>query len=103
MNIEYSTKREVEQLVLAGMQEISVDNLKNEIARLGYEINTQLTFNYINSANENTYKAKSVNIGILGNKELSFANIDAPRDNLKKLQEIRKNYFVFKNGRVWEL
>lgn len=103
MNIADSTKKEVAQLILIGMKKISSDNLKIELANIGYEINPELTFNYINSANGNPYKAKSVCIGILGNKGLSFANINAPRDNIKQLQEIRQNYFVFENGRIWEL
>lgn len=103
MNIEDSTKKEVAQLTLIGMKKISSDILKSELTKLGYEINQKLSFNYVNSSNENTYKAKSVYIGMLGNSELSFANIYANRDNIKHLQEIRQNYFVFENGRIWEL
>lgn len=103
MNIAESTKKEVASLLLIGMQKISSSNLKVELEKIGYEINDDLCFNYINSANENTYKAKSISIGMLGNKGLSFANIYAPKDNIKLLQEIRQNYFVFENGRIWEL
>lgn len=97
-----TTTLEVSRLIEGGMRRISPRALRESLAAIGYEIEASDCFCYTNSANEITYKAKA-----MGYKHkasgMRYAHVDAPRDTLPALQEIRRNHFVFEHGRIWEL
>ena len=97
------TQKEIESMVNAGMTQLTKNDFLNELNRLGYQVYKTNCFNYINGSNENTYKAKSIYI-VENDSGLSFANIDARRDdNFKALQKMRFECFVYDSGRIWEL
>ena len=57
-----------------------------------------------NSASSNEITCKARAMGYLHKASgMRYAHVDAPRDTLPKLQEIRHNCFVFEKGRIWEL
>lgn len=101
-NKENISDKEVHDMQKSGMIELKECELIDMLDNLGYKINHKYTFNYINNLNENTYKAVSIDI-VCKDTDLSFSHIDADKTNLSKLQIIRKNFFVYKNGRIWEL
>jgi hypothetical protein len=102
MNLTEETKKEVRRMLEDGMIQLSKNELLDKLLSLGYTLNVTNCFNYINSANTITHRAKSIDIKlIVGGK--SFSHIDADKTFLPQLQEIRLNYFVFENGRIWEL
>ena len=79
------------------------NELLKELSRLGYKIDSSLSFNYNNNLNRETYKARSIYI-IEDDSKLNFANIHARRDsNFKALQNIRFRVEVIDHGRTWEL
>lgn len=97
-----STLDEVARMIAGGMEQISPRELQQRLETCGYSINKGDCFCYVNSANAITYRAKS--LGYLHAKSgMRYAHVDAPRDTLPALQEIRRNCFVFQNGRIWEL
>ena len=101
--LKESTQLEVNDMLDAEMTQLTPSELNDLINPLGYSISkTPMTFNYVNTGNKRHYKAKSVHIKVTGT-DLSFANIKADRTNLKALQDIRFNCFVFTNGRIWEI
>ncbi len=100
LNIQ--TKTEVQRMLNNGMTQIDKDELEARLDILGYYINKRDTFNYTNSGNAITYKAKSVAINHK-KSQACFSNTDSPRDTLKELQHLRCNYFVFFRGIIWEL
>ena len=97
-----NTQEERQRMKREGMQEVSPRELELMLDDIGYYIDKQNSFNYTNNLNAITYKAKSIKIRdkVSG---LGFANIEADRKNLKKLQEIRRNTFVYAQGRIWEV
>lgn len=100
--METTTQQEVNRMVAAGMTLISSKELVKKLDELGYKISKPDSFLYQNKLNKIHYAAKHVNIVHKGSGK-SFANIDSSKEKLKELQEIRLNFFVFENGRVWEL
>lgn len=97
----YDLEEEVLTLTESGCIAISEAHLNDLLAEIGYHVDKNESFNYINSSNENTYPAKSV--CIKDENGLNFSNIYANRDNLKRLQQIRLDVFVLANNRIWEL
>lgn len=97
-----TTAKEVERMLAGGMKRISPRQLRELLDLAGYQIHKPDCFNYTNSANEITYKARAMGY-MHKTSGMRYAHIDAPRDTLPKLQEIRHNCFVFERGRVWEL
>jgi len=96
------TNKERQSLLRSGMKEISINDLERELLCLGYKINKEDSFVYLNSANENTYLAKSV--AIVDRSGKSFANVDSVnRKHLKELQKLRRERYVFHAGRIHEL
>ena len=97
------TKAERLNMLNGGMEELNPKEFVDTLNSLGYEIDSNNTFNYINSANERTYKAKSVMIREQDSK-LHFCNVEARRDNnFDTLQALRFNSFVYFNNTIWEL
>jgi hypothetical protein len=96
---EQGTLAEVQRMLDMGMEQLTPQQLSARLAPLGYEI--KHSFNYINTSNENSYNAGSKDIIDIKTGH-SFANIAADKTNLKELQSIRFNYFVFHRGRIWE-
>lgn len=95
------TLERVESLLLAGSFQISSRELRERLEILGYSLGE--SFCYENNLNAGEFwKAKSFGI-MENNSGLSFAHVEAPKKNLQKLQEIRFSYFVFENGRIWEI
>ncbi len=97
-----TTLDEVSRMIAGGMQQISPRTLRDSLDAIGYEINKGDCFCYVNSANEITYKAKSLGYTHKASG-IRYAQVDAPKDTLPALQEIRRNMFVFERGRIWEL
>lgn len=95
------TLEHVQSLLLAGAFQISSRELRERLENIGYSLGE--SFCYENNLNAGEFwKAKSFSI-VENTSGLSFAHIDAPKKNLQKLQEIRFSYFVFENGRIWEI
>ena len=97
------TKEEIQRCLDGGMEQLSKEELEQELFDLGYKIDpTLMSFDYFNSGNETKYEARSIHIS---NKETgrSFCNIDEKRDpDFDKLQKLRSNCFVVHRGRFWE-
>mgnify|MGYP001151303482 CR=1 FL=1 len=100
--LKKSTIQEYYNLVESGKQDIHISELEFMLDEIGYYIDQNDSFNYINNLNEIHYNARSISIKDKHTK-LDFSNINANRDNLAKLQQIRKDYFCFYRGRIWEL
>jgi signal recognition particle subunit SEC65 len=84
------------------MKKISKSQLVSKLKKLGYKIEEESSFNYFNIANEEHWKARSCYI-IEIDTGLSFANVNARRDNdFNKLQEFRDEDVII-NGRRYEL
>lgn len=98
-----STSQEAERMRAAGMEQITPAELDARLETLGYAISKPDCFQYVNGSNAITYRAKSVHI-IDKQSRKSFANIESKRGpELKALQAIRLNCFVFNNNTIWEL
>jgi len=79
------------------------NELLKELSRLGYKIDSSLSFNYTNNLNKKSYKARSIYIRETSSG-LGCCNIHARRDaNFKELQGIRFSVEVIDRGRIWEL
>lgn len=96
------TKNELERMLAGGMEQISKRELILRAENCGYKIDFSMCFNYTNTANLYTYKARSIGWRHIASG-IRFAHIDAPRDTLPDLQKIRHNCFVYERGRIWEL
>lgn len=95
------TLARVHSLLQAGVEQISKRELEIHLEAIGYKLGD--SFLYENNLNAGeSWKAKSFEI-VEKSSGLSFAHVDAPKKNLKTLQEIRLNCFVFENGRIWEI
>lgn len=88
------------RMLAAGMRCITPDQLKTELAALGYHIALADCFDYINTYNAVSYYARSIYIA--DKAGLSFANAKANRDNLPALRAIRHGTFCYESGRIWE-
>ena len=102
MNLKDETQRERSRMLSGGMIEVSKAKINEMLTEIGYKIKGVNCFDYINTGNDITYRAKSIDL-VLEISGISFSNINANRDNLPALQNIRRNYFAFENGRIWEL
>ena len=96
------TEKEAARMIAAGIEQISPRQLREFLDLAGYQIHKPDCFNYTNSSNEITYKARAMGYTHKASG-MRYAHVDAPRDTLPKLQEIRHNCFVFEKGRIWEL
>lgn len=97
------TKEEYQHMLDAGMEPMTVAELVERLADLGYSINRGDSFSYTNTLNPpRAWKARSVDLRD-DRTGLSFANVDANRDNLPALQELRRNAAVLHRGRIWEI
>lgn len=96
-----STLARVQSMLQAGMEQISGRELEIRLESIGYKLGD--SFCYENNLNAGEFwKAKSFSIVEISSG-LSFAHVDAPKKNLKDLQELRQSFLVFENGRVWEI
>ena len=102
IHLRESTLAERNRMLAGGMKEITIEELIKAVCDLGYYINSDDSFNYVNSGNQITYKARSIAIRHSISDEC-FSNIYSPKDKLPELQKIRRNCFVFSNGHIWEL
>ena len=100
--LKYQTQHEINRLLKAGMNKLSASQFNEMIHEVGYKINPPNCFYYINTSNEFVYSAKALDYTHI-NSGIGYAHINAPSDSLPKLQNIRRNYFVVNNGRIWEL
>ncbi len=100
--LENDTQLEVNKMLEGGMILISPSELNEKLDKLGYKVDKSKCFNYQNKSNEIHYAAKHVNI-VHKDSEKCFSNVDSPKNKLKELQEIRRDYFVFEDGVIWEL
>jgi len=95
------TLSRVQSMVQAGAEQISGRELKIRLEAIGYKLGD--SFCYTNNLNAGeSWKAKSFQI-VEKSSNLSFAHVNAPKINLKALQEIRFNCFVFEGGKIWEI
>lgn len=86
-------------------EEITEEELNKILIELGYKISNSMSFNYYNTGNPQHYKARSIYIIDIKTKQ-SFAHFEQEftnRENQEKLQKVRRNYFVFSKGRIWDL
>ena len=102
--MKYETQKEINALLSGGMEQLTVPQFDKAIHDLGYCLDTRrgFCFNYVNASNERTYCARSVSYTHIASGK-GFAQVDAPRDTLPQLQELRRNNFVVTNGHIWEL
>ena len=98
----HETEKEAARKIAGGMEKISKPELINRAAACGYKIAPDACFSYLNKANALPYKARSIGWRHIASGK-GFAQIDAPRDTLPALQDIRRNCFVTERGRIWEL
>ena len=101
--IQQNTQAQVESMLKIGMKRMSSSELHSSIDQLGYSIDKDCDHKYINHGNEISYLAYSLCFKEK-DTQLSFCNIDARKDeNFRKLQDIRRECFVYEKNRVWEL
>lgn len=94
---------EINQMLNAGMAQLSLMEMFNKIDSLGYKIDKSMSFCYFNQGNANHWAAKSCYV-VEKDTGLSFANINAREDeNYKALQELRRSTFTLHKGRLWEI
>ena len=99
------TKQYREKLLGDGLIELSKTEFEEMLKELGYKIDKSMCLDYFNNLNEDHYNARSMAYRDIktgqswAHYEQEFTN----GENQKKLQAIRRNYFVYNNGRIWEL
>ena len=98
---EQNTLRERARLLAGGMRELTVEQLVHGVCALGYYLSAENSFNYYNTGNATSYKARAVAI-YHAKSGKSFANLASPKERLPELQSIRGGCFVFHAGRIWE-
>jgi hypothetical protein len=89
----------------SGMEEITKDEFLAMLEELNYKIDKSMCTSYYNNYNALNYLAYGLSYTDKKTK-LSYAHYtqrDSNHENLDKLQKIRSNYFVFENGRIWDL
>ena len=100
-----STIKERDNLLTVGMQEITETELLQMLKNLNYKIDSSNCFNYFNSSNSTHYKARAMayNDNKTGQSWAHCEQSLSNAQNQAELQKIRRNYFVFTAGRIWEL
>lgn len=101
-HLDQQTALVVAAMVKAGAEQITPAELMNRTAAIGYKISKDCSFNYVNNANEVTYRARSIGWTHIASG-MSFAHVDAPKETLPALQTLRFHCFVVHRGRIWEL
>jgi len=85
---------------------LTPEELKQELLNLGYKIDNSMCNNYYNNLNVGfSYLAKGIYIVDIKTKQ-SFAHFEQSftnRENLEKLQKIRRNTVAFDGKRIWDL
>ncbi len=100
-DLAQDTKDYVKWSLENGMVAVTSRALKEMLGVLGYKLKHE--FCYVNGMNYPHRWSASAK-GIIDTRTgLSFANINANRDKLEDLQDIRRSHLVFENGRVWEI
>lgn len=94
------TERYRQEMVAHGMQQWTPRRLLEELDALGYKIDRAGSFSYNSYGNEIPFAARSLRIAEK-DTGIGFANIKANGLNIRELQEIRRNTFVFYRGRLW--
>ena len=101
--LDQETEREYQRMRSChGVEEITLPELVRRADACGYEIDKDACFNYVNSANAITYRARSIGWRHKASG-MRFAHVDAPRDTLPQLQAIRFSCIVMHKGRILEL
>ena len=103
----YETEKVAEEMLAAGMEQLSKDTLLKKLDDLGYYVDKKEAFTYVNYLNGLPYHVKSVYIEDKKTKE-SFAHVDGKRDaDFDALQKIRYGCFVVEKigsrPYIWEL
>lgn len=99
------TLKERQRLLSMGMQEITENELLQELEKLNYKIDKSMCHSYYNTGNEQHYLATSISYMDKKTKQ-SWAHFEqafSNHENQAKLQKIRMNNFCFVNGRIWDL
>jgi hypothetical protein len=98
------TKQEVKNLLNAGMEIVTKNDMLNRLNELGYKISPgPMSFNYTNVGNTVHYEARSIYL-LEADTGISAFNVDARRDDkFKALQDLISSTFVYDNGRIWEM
>ena len=102
MNLTQSTLQEVATMLKSGMVQLTEQQMIDQVESIGYKFDLTLMSCYTNSLNRHPYRARSMYI-VDPTSGHSFCNIHADRTNLKELQKIRCNEFVFDGRRIWEI
>jgi len=100
--LNQETALEVARYIAAGCEQVTPAELVNRAAAIGYKIEKDSCFNYVNTANAITYRARSIGWRHIASGK-SFAHVDAPRETLPALQAMRQSLLVVHRGRLWEL
>jgi len=86
------------------MTEISMAELSRMVTAIGYKIDPSMCCNGVSKCLTGPDAGRQYHYRSIGYKHvatgLCFANVNAPKDTLPQLQEIRRNYFVFSAGRI---
>ena len=100
-----NTEKERQRMLDMGMEEITESQFLKMLSELDYKIDNNCTFNYYNTGNSIHYLARSMSYIDVKSKQswAHFEQFYTNRKNQEQLQKIRNNYFVFSNGRIWEL
>lgn len=96
------TEQELARMLAAGAVRISPRELNLRLESIGYRIEPRMCHSYFNTANEFNYKARSMSYTELSTGA-GYANVRADHKTLPQLQELRRHYFVFNRGRIWDL
>lgn len=98
-----STQAERAALIAAGMAEISYSEFLERLGLYGYRINPDCCLTYVNRGNARKYRARSISYSDV-ETGLGFAHCDGRRDSrFRQLQDMRRDCFVFRGGRIYEL
>lgn len=103
MNQHYieGADRQIRETLAAGGRVLTLVQLKAELARLGYRIES--SFSYTNTSNGYPWAARACYI-VEADTGLGFANVKARRDdNFKALQALRFASVTVNRGRVYEI
>jgi hypothetical protein len=89
----------------SGMEEITKDEFLDMLEALNYKIDKSMCTTYYNNYNALNYLAYGLSYTDK-KTNLSYAHYSqkySNHENQSKLQKMRNRYFVFENGRIWDL
>lgn len=102
--IAESTEKYIQNHEEPYAERVSAEIMKAMLLSIGYRL--KFAFNYDNTLNNHIphYKAKSFSVDDIktGQSAYHYEQKMSNHENLRKLQQIRQDFFVFEKGRIWE-